>query len=70
MQLSHYLAYGSFVVRYEIGKCGSSKFVLHFQDGFGYLRTLAFPFQMLDYLVSFRNSDSWVFDRDYTESTD
>nr|XP_035949958.1 cotranscriptional regulator FAM172A isoform X7 [Halichoerus grypus] len=41
----HRLDYCSFVVSFEVGKCGFSNFVLLFEDCFGYSRSLAFPYE-------------------------
>ena len=44
MPKPHYFDYCSFVAGFEIRKCESSKFVLLFQDSFGYSGPLAIPY--------------------------
>ena len=66
----HCLHCWSFVVRFEIGKCESSKFNLLFKGFFGYSWILEFPWKFWDQLTYFCREVSWNFVGDFIESVD
>lgn len=69
-RVPHCLAYCSFAVSFEIRKCESSSFVLHFQDCFDYFRSPAFSHKFQDQLFIFCRKVSCDFHRGCIESVD
>ena len=69
MTVQHCLDYCTFIVSFEIRKCKSCNFALHFYDCFGHSGSIEFPCAFSDQF-NFCKEASWDFDRDCVESVD